>query len=160
MDIIVIGGQPNEDLVRYLTYYFEMGLNNSLKSLIDKKSHNNVDPERKEDFTYLCFPERTYNEQIIPEHPSELFERMIKVTNDCIKNNKSLYILTFSDHVLNGVRVAIKENKKEVIAECHQLHDGGEVSICPINKEGDMSIWEKDIFDVYDSSLDRLLFNS
>ena len=60
-------------------------------------------------------------------HPSELFERMIKVTNDCIKNNKSLYILTFSDHVLNGVRVAIKENKKEVIAECHQLHDGGEV---------------------------------
>lgn len=155
MEIIVIGGQPNEDLIKYLTNNIEMGMDNSLRSLINKKRYN---ADRKEDFTYLCFPERTSNEQIIPEHPSELFKRMISMTNDCIRNNKSFYVLTFSDYVLNGIRVAIKESEKEITAECHQLHDNGEVTICPIDSKGNMTIWEKDAFDVYDTSLDMILF--
>ena len=68
----------------------------------------------------------------------------------------SILIITFSDHVLNAVRVAVKKNKFEN-AECIQMLNNGEVVISKILPNGRMTEWVEGIFDIWDGALMELL---
>jgi predicted ATPase len=80
------------------------------------------------------------------------------VVDKCITENRDLFILTYSDHILNGIRLEIKKHQFEG-AVCHQILDNGEDYRAVIDKDGHMSCWANDVFDTWDIALTELLTN-
>lgn len=70
-------------------------------------------------------------------------------------------IETHSDHVLNGIRVAVKHGKishKDVQINFFHQHDGkSTVSDPQIDKDGHIDQWPEDFFDEWDKQLSELL---
>ncbi|GAA3749425.1 putative ATPase [Spinactinospora alkalitolerans] len=71
---------------------------------------------------------------------------------------------THSDHILNGVRLAVKEQTHPISADDVQLHyfrqtqPGGVEILSPvIASDGMLSDWPEGFFDEWDTTLDRLL---
>lgn len=73
-----------------------------------------------------------------------------------IKEKKDLYILTYSDHVLNGVRLEVKKHGFSG-AVCHQIMDDGEDICADIDDEGHLSVWADGVFDTWENALTELL---
>ena len=141
MEIIVIGGCPKEDLSKYVFENINFGEYNT-KLMKDNKEHT--------PHVYLRFPECSH------EHPKTCFDDVLRIANDCINNDESLYVATFSEKVLNAVRVAITKSEKDIAAECHQLYDNGNVCISSIYKDGSLAIWQRGVWDAWDEALERL----
>lgn len=142
MEIIIIGGCPGEDLSEYVLKNINFGEYNT-KKMKDNHEHTK--------HVYLRFPE------CFQTHPKDYFDDVLKIAKNCIDNDESLYVTTFSEKVLNAVRIAISESKKEIPAECHQLFNHGEVSISTIDEGGSLSYWQSGVWDAWDDALARLL---
>lgn len=100
----------------------------------------------------IIFPER--NENLY--HPKDLYEYIQKLTEDSIKNNENLFILTYSTHVLNGARVVIKKYNYEC-GKVHQITKKGKDAESKITKFGKLSYWAKDVFDTDEKELLELM---
>lgn len=103
-------------------------------------------PERN----FMIFPERTIH------HPKTLYNSIRKRVRDHIESDSDLFILTYSDHVLNAVRVEVLHHKFEG-AKVHQVTSEGIDVIANIETSGAMSEWVSGIFDIWDDALDELL---
>ena len=99
---------------------------------------------------YIYFPEREIY------HQKRLYETVREIVKEHIESDKDLFVLTYSDHVFNAVRVEIKKHKFEG-AKCHQFLNGG-VDLCAdIDVNGRLTVWAEDIFDIWDQALIELL---
>ena len=85
-----------------------------------------------------------------------IFDDVRARVREYIYKNKDLYILTYSDHVLNAARLEIKKFKLQN-CKCHQVLTTGEDFCADISDEGQLSCWADDIFDVWDDALTELL---
>jgi predicted ATPase len=74
-----------------------------------------------------------------------------------------ILVETHSDHVLNGIRLAVKQRDIEPEATCVHFFSRDKANGCAIidspriNAEGRLSHWPNDFFDQWDKSLDALL---
>ena len=111
-------------------------------------------------FESLVYAYKDENIMKFPEmnilHPNTLYKEMKKVVREHIENDKDLFILTYSDHVLNATRVEIKGHQFEG-ALCRQVNDDNEEHVATISKNGELSYWENGVFDVWDNALIELL---
>lgn len=99
---------------------------------------------------FIIYPENVVAPQKV------IFDKVRAKVKEYIEEDKDLYILTYSDHVLNAARVEIKKNKLKD-CKCHQiLHDGTD-ECAWIDEDGHLSHWTDDIFDVWDNALTELL---
>lgn len=134
MKLEIISGQPNVD---------------TKEKFLKILSENGISYEKdKKNFLYL--PEL---EEV---QPKLLYDFVREKTKESIETNNDLFILTYSDHVLNGVRVEIKNHKFEN-GKCHQYLKNGEDICATISNDGRLDIWVEDIFDVWDKALTELL---
>lgn len=90
-------------------------------------------------------------------HPLNAFNYMKKATTEHIESDKSLYCLTYSEHILNGIRVAIRQYKGDVDAKAIQIKNNGEIVEATIFGSGQLSTWIPGVWDTYDVALLELL---
>lgn len=128
MEIIVIGGQDKVNLEQYI---------------------NNL--QKIEPYDTFIFPE------LSNEHPSVLFNRIQQVTKQHIDDGISLYCVTYSDHVLNAIRVVIKNYGSDINAVTHQVCNDNTVVIATIDKKGCLSEWVDGVWDQWDKALMELV---
>lgn len=134
MEIVIIGGTPKEDLEAYF--------------------YKNIKPDKNN--LISIFPEYTMSINR-PVHPQEILEYVESEAKECIKNNKSYYLITFCDHALNGVRIAYKKSKGDFFVTCHQIFNCGKATIATIQKDGRLSCWQKGVWDTWDDALLEIL---
>ena len=104
--------------------------------------------EKSKDFnteTYkgevLEFPEVT------PCHSYDLCEKILSLVHKYYEKDKNLIIVTYSEVVLDAVRLWVARNSFEY-AECvNVLSDGSFINV-PINKNGEMDKWINGVFDI------------
>ena len=73
-----------------------------------------------------------------------------------IHQDKDLFILTYSDHVFNAMRVEIRKAKFQGAKVHNILNDGSDV-IAEIDEDGHLTTWVDEIFDTWDNALTELL---
>lgn len=111
---------------------------------------NNIDVEDLEQKHYLIYPERKIY------HPKKLYDTIRKIVREHIELNSDMFILTYSDHVLNAVRVEIKNHNYEG-GKCHQILNSGDDICADITNKGGLTRWANDIFDVWEKALIDLI---
>ena len=130
----IISGQPNADIedafANIVKSYEEKGYNISCKSLI-------------------LYPEIKYR------HSKTLYNAIRKRVRESIKNNEHLFIVTYSDHAFNALRVEIKLHNFEG-ALCHQIRNDGKDTCSNIWRNGSIECWEEDVFDTWENALFEL----
>ena len=118
-------------------------------------------------FTKLCDDNGIYvgsilqeNFMIYPEycvkHPKTLYEEVRKRVREHIEQDKDLFILTYSDHVFNAMRVEIRKAKFQG-AKIHNILNDGSNVIAEIDEDGHLTTWVDEIFDTWDNALTELL---
>lgn len=100
----------------------------------------------------LIFPEFDKNRR----HPQQILDYVRKYVSKCIKENKDIFVLTYSDHVLNGFRLAIKDNSFSG-GICHQYKSQKDFFSAKIFEDGRLQYWEANVFDTWDTALFELL---
>lgn len=95
-------------------------------------------------------PERIFYHSLLQ------YEESIKLVEKCLKEDKDLFVYTYSEHILNGIRVSIKRNKIEG-AKCHQFMNDGSEICAEILKNGSVTAWVDNVFNVSDKALIELL---
>lgn len=109
------------------------------------------DMKKDEGSKKLVFPEF---ERV--EHQRILLNRIIKTVEECVEENRSIYILTYSSIVLNGVRFVSME--KDIKGIAYLLVADDEVIKASIYTNGTMSTWIPGIFDTEENEIfDRWL---
>lgn len=93
-----------------------------------------------------------------PKAQSKLTELFVFIAN----NERQLILETHSDHIFNGLRVAIVQNKIEknnMNMSFFKLDDRGcsENNLIDIGKRGRINNYIEDLFDQFDIDLDRML---
>lgn len=93
-----------------------------------------------------------------PKAQSKLTELFVFIAN----NNRQLILETHSDHIFNGLRVAIvkdKIDKEDMNLSFLRLDDNGcsENHLIDIGKRGRINNYIEDLFDQFDIDLDRML---
>ena len=83
-------------------------------------------------------------------------DKVRKKVKEYIDADEDLYILTYSDHVLNAARVEIKNHKLND-CKCHQVLNDGYDFCAYIDEDGKLSCWAEDIFDVWEKALLEIL---
>lgn len=99
----------------------------------------------------MVFPEKSS----LLHHPNSLYNNSRRVVKEHIENDEDLFILTFSDYVMYGILVEIKNYGYED-AVIHQLKINGEDVVSKIKSCGRYEYVEG-VFDVIDKALDELL---
>jgi hypothetical protein len=84
--------------------------------------------------------------------PRELFDYIKDLTESHIKNDRDLFILTYSDHVLNAIRVSVKHLEFHG-AKVHQIRKDGYDVCAGIDADGRLTEWLPDVFDVAETAL-------
>ena len=135
MKIEIVSGQPGANINDFFT------------ELLDR---NNIYVGDIKQEHFMIYPEYVVSNQRV------IFEKVRAKIAEYVKENKDLYILTYSDHILNAARVEIKKNKL-ADCKCHQLLSNGTDICADIDEDGMLSVWVEDIFDVLDKSLTELL---
>lgn len=135
MKIEIVSGQPGANINDFFT------------QLLDKNGIYVGDIKQEH---FMIYPENVVANQKV------VFEKVRAKVRDYIEKGKDLYILTYSDHVLNAVRVEIKKNHLEG-CKCHQILSDGRDVCAEIDDEGMLTHWVDDIFDVWDKALTELL---
>lgn len=134
MKIEIVSGQPNANIEKF----FDELLRNDCASAEDK----------------TCYVMRYPEHKIM--HPAKIVDHVRETVARYIENDKNLYIITFSDHVLNAVRCEVKKHKFGN-AVCHQIMENGEDIPAYIDKDGHLSFWADGVFDTWDNALTELL---
>lgn len=120
---------------------------NSIDIMTRKIKHMNA--YDKGDVIY--FPENMYH------HPKSVMRYIQNEIEDAIYEERNITIVTYSDHVLNGVRIAVKRSKSlDVNANVYQFNKFGETD-ATIDKSGRLSEWAEDVFDTWDKVLLEIL---
>lgn len=93
-----------------------------------------------------------------PKAQSRLTELFVFIAN----NNRQVILETHSDHIFNGLRVAIvqyKISKDDMDISFLRLDDNGcsEMHLIDIGKRGRINNYIEDLFDQFDIDLDRML---
>ena len=104
--------------------------------------------EKSKDFnteTYnggvLEFPEVT------PCHSYDLCEKILSLVHEYYEKDKNLIIVTYSEVVLDAVRLWVARNSFEY-AECVNVLSDGNVINVAIDKNGEMEEWIDGVFDI------------
>ena len=80
-------------------------------------------------------------------HSYDLCEHVMQTVQEHVDRDINLIIVTYSEIVLDAVRLWVARNKFEN-AECvNILSDGNYINI-PINKNGEMEKWIEGVFDI------------
>jgi predicted ATPase len=98
---------------------------------------------------------------IHPRGQAELGKLIARVA----QNNVQIIIETHSDHILNGIRVAVKEkviNKEKVIAfyfqkENHEMEQYSKITDIEIDKNGSLSEYPEGLLDEWSNQLSKLI---
>ena len=107
-------------------------------------------------YTYDDAPKMVFPEKCsLLHHPNSLYNNSRRVVKEHIENDEDLFILTFSDYVMYGILVEVKNHGYED-AVIHQLKINGEDAVSKIQSCGRYEYVEG-IFDVIDKALDELL---
>ncbi len=138
MKIEIVSGQPELQVNK---------LNDFFTELLDK---NGIYVGDILQHHFMIYPEYKVGNQKV------IFDKVRAKVREYIENDEDLYILTYSDHVLNAARLEIKENSIQN-CKCHQLLNDGTDVCADIDEDGMLSEWVDDIFDVWDTALTKLL---
>ena len=99
---------------------------------------------------FVIFPEHRI------EHQQVILDDMRKLVREYIKKDKDLYVLTYSDHIFNAIRLEIKKHKLDFCVLHNIMRNGCDV-ISAIDNDGHLSHWVDDVFDTWDNALTELL---
>lgn len=80
-------------------------------------------------------------------HSYDLCEHIMQIVQDYFDIDKCLIIVTYSEVVLDAVRLWVARNKFED-AECVNVLSDGNIINVPIDENGDMEEWIGGVFDV------------
>lgn len=94
------------------------------------------------------------HKMVFPD-PNSLYNNSRRIVKEHIENDEDLFILTFSDYVMYGILVEIKNHGYED-AVIHQLKINGEDVVSKIKSCGRYEYIEG-VFDVIDKAFDELL---
>lgn len=89
-------------------------------------------------------------------HPYKLYKRFYELLNSHKKEDNSIYIATYSDHILNAVRVFVKEQNFSN-AKIYFYKNTEELIIIDILPNGKLSAWPDGLFDMWEKALMKLL---
>lgn len=135
MKLIIVSGQEGTDV----------------ESLFEKVISENG-------YVYQYAPKMVFPENsMLLRHPRALYNNVRKVVRKHIENGQDLFVLTFSDYAMYGIRVEIKKNDFEG-AIVHQLKNDGEDIISEMNPETAKYEYVDGIFYTIDKALNELLW--
>lgn len=135
MKIELVSGQPNVDL------------KDKFKEILKQNEISDQDLEQK---NFMIYPE------LNTRQPKMLYNSIRERVCEDIEKENDLFILTYSDHVFNAVRVEIKKHNF-IGGKVHQFTQDGNDICADITQDGHLTIWADDIFDVWDKALTELL---
>lgn len=124
MNIYIVTGQQDADVLFY-------------SKELEKVIHQ-VD---KEEIDIIHFPETKIC------HSYTLCEHVMEIVHKYYEEDKNLIIVTYSEVVLDSVRLWIARNKFENTICINALSNGDYVGV-PINENGEMEEWIKGVFDI------------
>ena len=91
------------------------------------------------------------NEVIFPEikicHSYELCENIMQTVQEFYNTDTDLKIVTYSEVVLDAVRLWVARNSFEY-ASCVNILSNGDIVNVPIDKNGEMKRWIDGVFDI------------
>ena len=90
-------------------------------------------------------------------HPYKLSERILELCDIYSKANEDLVIVTYSEIVLDSVRLWGARTGHCDILKCINCMDNGEIRTSGFNEYGEMDVWENGIFDIKKVILKELL---
>lgn len=131
MKIEIVSGQPNAPVMEH---FFRLCVENGAKEK-----------------DILLFPEK----EVLNLNQLTLWKRTEYFIEKHFLEKSNLFILTYSDIVLNAVRIWIRKYECES-AMLHQIKRNGEDVCCKINDDGSINVWVEDIFDAYERTLIEL----
>ena len=123
MEVVVVSGTENADVERFFS-----------------------DLKKDEGSKKIVFPEF---ERI--EHPRVLLDRIISETDECVKNNQSIYVLTYSQVVLNGVRFVIMN--RDIEGTVYAVREDEETVKATIGQGGRLDVWVPGVLDSLEKEL-------
>lgn len=115
--------------------------------------------QRNGDFSQIA---KNYNNIVYyPEskeiHPYNLADNILELCEKHYNENKDLIIVTYSEIVLDAVRLWGARAKHCDILECVNVLNNGEIRIAKFNEFGEMDFWEAGVFDIKTIILKELL---
>lgn len=81
-------------------------------------------------------------------HPYNLADNILELCEKHYNENKDLIIVTYSEIVLDAVRLWGARTKHCDILECVNVLNNGEIHIAKFNEFGEMEFWENGVFDI------------
>lgn len=99
----------------------------------------------------MVFPERSS----LLYHPRKLYKNVRKVVSSHIDRNEDLFVATFSDYAMYGIRVEVRLADFEG-AKLYQMKSNGDVVIEEIESDGKCSYIDG-VFDILDEALNDIL---
>lgn len=93
-----------------------------------------------------------------PYHSYDLCDYMLGIVHGCYENNENLVVVTYSEVVLDSVRLWVARNKFTG-AECiNVLSNNDEIVNVEIDENGEMEQWVRGVFDIKRIVLKELLY--
>lgn len=99
----------------------------------------------------MVFPERSS----LLYHPRKLYKNVRKVVSSHIDRNEDLFVATFSDYAMYGIRVEVRLADFEG-AKLYQMKSNGDVVVEEIESDGKCSYIDG-VFDILDEALNDIL---
>lgn len=99
----------------------------------------------------MVFPERSS----LLYHPRKLYKNVRKVVSSHIDRNEDLFVATFSDYAMYGIRVEVRLADFEG-AKLYQIKSNGDVVVEEIESDGKCSYIDG-VFDILDDALNDVL---
>jgi hypothetical protein len=90
-------------------------------------------------------------------HPYKLSKRILELCDRYFKANKDLVIATYSEIVLDSIRLWGARTGNCNILKCITYMDNGEVHTSTFDEYGEMDTWEHGVFDIKKVILKELL---
>ena len=81
-------------------------------------------------------------------HPYNLADNIVELCAKHYNENKDLIIVTYSEIVLDAVRLWGARTKHCDILECVNVLNNDEINIAKFNEFGEMDFWEDGVFDI------------
>ena len=109
----------------------------------------------------LYLPVKYEHVEYFPEektlHPYKLSKKILELCDMYFKSNKDLVITTYSEIVLDSIRLWGARTGNCNILKCINCMDNGEIHTSFFNEYGEMDTWEHGVFDIKENILKELL---
>lgn len=133
MKLIIVTGQEDSDVEKLFR-----------KIILENKYTYDNAPK-------MVFPERSS----LLYHPRKLYKNVRKVVSSHIDRNEDLFVATFSDYAMYGIRVEVRLADFEG-AKLYQMKSNGDVVVEEIESDGKCSYIDG-VFDILDEALNDIL---